>query len=62
MNNKYQLVSNVIKEFGNCAAGLTAYESPARPFKNSENIKKNWDKMIKGKKIKKWNLFLLYQN
>ena len=51
--SKFKLVSQIINEFGNCAAGLTAYESPARPFKNSQNIKKNWDKMLKGQGIKK---------
>jgi len=51
--NKFKLVSQIINEFGNCAAGLTAYESPARPFKNFHYVKKNWDKILKGQKSKK---------
>ena len=51
--NKFFKVSQLLNEMGNCAAGLTGYESPARPFKKMKHIKKNWDKIIKGKEIKK---------
>lgn len=33
MTNQYKEVSKILNEFGNCSAGIAAYESPARPFK-----------------------------
>ena len=50
---RFKMVSKILDETFNCSMALNAYESPARPFKNSEHIKKNWDKMIKGEKVKK---------
>ena len=38
--DKFKLVSMILKEFGNCSAGIAAYESPARPFKQSAPKKK----------------------
>ena len=34
MDKKYLKICKILKEFGNCAAGITGtYESPARPWK-----------------------------
>jgi len=48
--DKFLMVSKILREFGNCAAGLNAYETPARPFKDNKKYKdnkKNWDMKIK---------------
>ena len=40
--NKFQKICKILKEFANVSAGISAYESPARPWK-----------VTKKKKIKK---------
>lgn len=34
--DKFLLVSKILKETMNCAAGMTSFESPARPFKQEK--------------------------
>lgn len=38
--DKFLKICKILKEFGNCAAGIVGYESPARPFKPLRKVVK----------------------
>lgn len=46
--DKFTKISKILNEFGNCSAGIAAYESPAKPFKKTPTKKKiDWAARLK---------------
>ena len=57
----FKEMSNVVKEFGNAAAGISgAYETPAKPMKTATTLtgkkakkKTDWDDMLKKQHLRR---------
>ena len=46
MDIKFQKISRIIGETFNCAAGISAFESPARPWRKTKAKKIDFAKML----------------